>query len=96
MKRGKIRAVSAKRRAQMVIYKKLRAEFLEARPWCEYPEGCGQLATEVQHRRGRRGERLNDVDWWAASCRAHNMQAEEDTGRALAIGWLVRIEGGAA
>lgn len=84
-----------KRARQEREYSKLRAVFLAANPWCQFPTGCGQPATEVQHRRGRRGLRLLDVDWWAASCHSHNMWAEDHTGEALEIGWLVRIEGAA-
>lgn len=91
-----MRAVSKKRAAQMREYMKLRGPFLAARPWCESPWDCGQPSTEVQHRRGRRGERLLDVEWWAASCRDCNDRAETETGEALRLGWLVRIEGDAA
>jgi hypothetical protein len=55
--------------------------------------GCGQPATELHHRRGRRGARLLDQAWWAASCATHNDFAETHTGESLDIGWLVRIEG---
>jgi hypothetical protein len=75
----------------------VRSLYLSAHPQCEFPGdgGCRQQATEIQHRRGRRGDRLLDVGWWAASCHDHNMWAEEHTGEALACGWLVRIEGAA-
>lgn len=90
-----MRTVSKKRARELNAYRTLRVSFLEANPLCEFPLGCGQAATEVQHRRGRRGARLLDVEWWAASCHAHNMFAEESTGAALDCGWLVRIEGAA-
>lgn len=91
-----MRPVSKKRAVQMRAYSKLRGPFLEANPWCQSPWNCGQPSTEVQHRRGRRGERLLDVTWWAASCSPCNQRAETDTGEALRLGWLVRIEGTAA
>jgi hypothetical protein len=90
-----MRSVSVRRQRENREYTKLRREFLENRPRCEFPNGCSERATEVQHRRGRRGLRLLDVDWWAASCHDHNAWAEDHTGEALAIGWLVRIEGAA-
>lgn len=88
-----MRAVSPKRAKQLREYTKRRRVFLEARERCEFPNGCTERATTVQHLRGRRGERLLDENWWAASCLRHNLWAEEHTGEALAIGWLVRIEG---
>jgi len=74
----------------MGIYRHRRVLFLTARPWCESPWPCGQRATEVQHRRGRRGERLLDERWWAASCHDCNQRAEStETGAARATNWLV-------
>lgn len=90
-----MRPVSKKRAAQMRQYRKLAAAFLEGHPRCEFPAGCEAFATDVHHRRGRSGARLLDTDWWAASCRFHNDYAETRTGEALAIGWLIRIEGAA-
>lgn len=91
-----MRAVSKKRAQQLREYSKLRVPFLAAHPSCESPLDCGQPSTEIQHRRGRRGLRLLDVEWWSASCSPCNQLAETDTGWALATGWLVRIEGDAA
>lgn len=88
-------AVSRKRAAQQRVYSKLRAAFLAEHPRCQWPGGCAWPATTVQHLRGRSGERLNDTTWWAASCWPHNAWAEEHTGAALEMGWLVRIEGAA-
>jgi len=88
-----MRAVSPKRAKQLRVYSQVRRDFLEAHQRCEYPRGCYEPATEIQHRRGRRGARLLDTNWWAASCHFHNMLAEEDTGDALDCGWLVRVEG---
>lgn len=88
-----MRAVSKRRAALLRIYAKRRVEFLTNRPKCEFPRGCEQRATTIQHLRGRRGERLLDETWWAASCLDHNLWAEDHTGEALAMGWLVRIEG---
>lgn len=92
VKRTQMRPVSRKRAGQLRAYSKLRAVFLAEHPRCGFPLGCGLPSTEVQHMRGRRGERLNDTAWWAASCHDHNQWAETNTGEALAIGWLVPIE----
>jgi hypothetical protein len=90
-----MRARSLKRAQQMREYGKLVGPFLAGRSQCEFPAGCEARATAVHHRRGRFGLRLLDVDWWAASCDFHNDFAETRTGEALAIGWLIRIEGAA-
>jgi len=90
-----MRTVSKKRARQLREYRPLRDAFLAAHPWCQFPAGCGQATTELHHKRGRRGLRLLDQAWWAASCAFHNDYAETHTGEALAIGWLVRIEGAA-
>lgn len=87
-----MRRVSKKRAAALRIYAKLRREFLAEHEACEFPLGCTAAATTIQHLRGRRGGRLLRVEWWAASCWAHNSWAEDHTGEALAIGWLHRIE----
>lgn len=92
-----MRRMSNKRAAQNRRYLRLRSEFLENRPACEFPGGCTERATTVQHLRGRRGERLLQVEFWAASCWLHNVVwAEDNPALAYASGWKVRIEGGAA
>lgn len=90
-----MRAVSKKRQRELRVYKSCRLAYLEQHPRCEFPLGCDEPSTEIQHRRGRRGLRLLDVTWWAASCHGHNQWAEEHTGEAIDCGWLVRIEGAA-
>jgi len=82
-----------KRAGQYRLYRPRAAAFLEANPACMFPLGCGLAAVDVHHVRGRQGARLLDEAWWAASCRYHNTWAEENTGEALACGWLIRIEG---
>lgn len=90
---GPIAAVSDGRAVELRQYRPLRGEFLRAHRWCQFPLGCREQSTEIQHLRGRRGDRLNDVTNWAASCHTHNQWAEEHTGEAYEIGWLIRVEG---
>ena len=87
-----MRRVSKKRAVALRIYRKLRRDFLIENDTCQFPLGCTERATTVQHLRGCRGDRLLRVEWWAASCWPHNQWAEDHTGEALAIGWLHRIE----
>ena len=91
-----MRRVSKKRAALLRIYSVRRRVFLAERSTCEFPLGCTAVADTIQHLRGRRGDRLLREEWWAASCWTHNTWAEDHTGEALAIGWLHRIESGAA
>lgn len=73
MNRGKpMRARSVKRAAQERTYRALRRPFLEANPWCQFPTGCGQPATELHHRRGRVGALLTDDRYWSALCHEHH------------------------
>jgi hypothetical protein len=88
-----MRAVAPKRARELREYRPLRDAFLAEHPWCQFPGGCDRATTELHHRRGRRGLRLLDQAWWAASCAMHNDFAETRTGEALDLGWLVRVEG---
>lgn len=90
-----MRAVSPKRAKQLREYRPLRDAFLAANPRCQFP-GCASPTEVLHHKRGRRGLRLLDQAWWAPSCNFHNDYAETHTGEALAIGWLIPIEGSAA
>jgi hypothetical protein len=87
-----MRRVSRKRSLVLRIYAKKRREYLAEHDTCEFPLGCTERATTIQHLRGRFGDRLLREEWWAASCWAHNSWAEDHTGEALAIGWLHKIE----
>lgn len=83
--------VSPKRAVQLADYAVERVAYLKRHPWCAFPLGCGQRATTVQHLKGREGERLLDQRYWAPSCLPHNLWAEDHTGDALAIRWLLPI-----
>lgn len=91
-KRTRMQPVSAKRQAELEVYYPLRDEFLAANRTCWR---CGAPSTCVHHRRGRRGSRLTDVRYFAASCDFCNEWAESHTGEALAEGWLLRVESAA-
>ena len=75
IRRTPIRKVSKKRAAQLREYSKLRKVFMEHHPICEV---CGHAtATDIHHRDGRTGERLNDVNYFLAVCRSchHDIHA---------------------
>ena len=71
MKRTPLRRVSIKRQKELREYAKIRKEYLAAHPTCEV---CGQRkATDIHHRNHRFGSRLNDVEYFLATCRVcHN------------------------
>lgn len=91
-----MRARTPQRARQERQYAKQRRVFLnldDGGRRCEFPKGCHAVADTVQHLRGRRGDRLLDETYWAASCLRHNLWAEENTGEAYELGWLIRVEG---
>lgn len=52
------------------IYLTLRNVFLENHPNCEANlPGCKRVASEVHHKKGRRGMTLNEVEFWLPLCR---------------------------
>jgi hypothetical protein len=66
-----INKVSEKKKEMDKQYKKIRAAFLKSHPFCEANiEGCGKVAVEIHHKRGRIGEDdyLNDK-YFLAVCR---------------------------
>lgn len=51
-------------------YKKGRAKYLKAHPFCEAKlEGCGKISMEIHHKAGRIGENLTDPKNFLATCR---------------------------
>lgn len=87
-----MRTRSLKLQRAMRVYRQMVGDFLNEHSICEFPLGCDSPAEMVHHRRGRRGRRLLDQNYWAGSCARHNQFAEDNTGEALACGWLLRIE----
>lgn len=83
---GPIRSRSPRRAAEERAYRRLRLAFLEANPYCEFPEPCGEQATEVHHKRGRVGADLLDVDHWAGLCSPHHRFATEHPAAAYEMG----------
>ena len=87
-----MRRESPQRAREMAIYRHRRLLFLAARGYvCESPWSCGERATTVHHRRGRRGDLLLDERWWSASCLDCNaIKAEQThTAEAYACNWKV-------
>lgn len=88
MKRSRIKPISDKRRERMKAYKLLREAFLEANPICQV---CGDAkATDVHHKRGRFGSRLNDTDHWLAVCRQDHHRIHNNPKWAYEQGHLLK------
>jgi hypothetical protein len=88
IKRTPLRKVSKKRNRELQVYMKLRAKFLDDRPWCEVEQcGCTFQATDIHHREGR-GSNLNKVATWIPSCRSCHTFIHNNAGKARELGLL--------
>lgn len=66
------------------------AEFLEERPWCEFPEGCDQRSTSVHEVLSRsQGGSILDRSNLRAACWPHNQWAEDNPLAAHKLGWKI-------
>ena len=95
-RRTALRQRSLKRARIMRAYVPEMLAFLELHRTCEHPTNHqdGPVPSVcVHHTKGRFGEkRLRDQTFWRASCWTCNQEAEDDTGKSLACGWLLPIE----
>lgn len=88
MKRSRISPISAKRKERMKAYKVLREAFLEAHPVCMV---CGQRpSSDIHHKAGRFGSRLNDTDNWLAVCRICHRDIHDNPKWAYEQGHLLK------
>jgi hypothetical protein len=86
LRRTPLKRVSKKHQAELVIYRKLRAEYLQNHPTCAFV-GCSSQATDVHHV-CKRGKNLNNVETWRALCRECHMYVENNKSWARLNGWL--------
>jgi hypothetical protein len=82
----RIKKVSDKRKTQEKVYKLLRQQYLNAIPKCER---CKQTATEIHHKNGREGKRLNDQTYFMAVCRTCHNYIHENPLEARKKSWLI-------
>jgi len=68
-----MKKISEKRAKQLREYGKLRDAYLRAFPCCAL---CYREATDIHHKAGRSGERLNDTSNFLAVCRACHSKIE--------------------
>ena len=82
----KISNKSNRRKIEEDIYKDLRKVFLNKNPKCE--RNNTHKATEVHHKNGRNGTRLNDVSEFMAVCRDCHRYIHEHPKEARIKLWL--------
>jgi hypothetical protein len=84
----KIKKVSTKQAQALKEYAKVRKAFLAEHPYCVGRfEGCTNIATCIQHSKGRIGALLTDVRHFKASCYSCNLKAETNPVEALKNGF---------
>lgn len=87
MKRTPLRKVSKKRRSQLGEYSKLRRDYMKAHPICAM---CNNAkASDIHHRNGRNGDRLNNTVFWVSLCRSCHTYIHDHPGFARDHGWLI-------
>lgn len=86
LRRTPLKRVSKKHQAELAIYRKLRAEYLQTHPRCEFV-GCFSNSTEIHHKE-KRGKNLNNVETWRALCRKCHTYIEDHKSWSRANGWL--------
>jgi len=78
--------VSEKRKEQEKIYKVVRKVHLDSNPNCAV---CGEQATEIHHKNGRNGERLNDIKHFLSVCRGCHTYIHEHPKESREKGFLI-------
>jgi Pyruvate/2-oxoacid:ferredoxin oxidoreductase delta subunit len=74
----------------LVLYRKLKNQFLKEHPVCEIPvKGCTHQAIDVHHTKGREGELLTDVRFFKAGCRNCHIWVTVNSKQAIEMGYSV-------
>lgn len=90
-KRKPLKARSQKRQAQYKdTYIPAMVAFLEANPWCQVKE-CDRPSETVHHMKKRNGKRLDDQEFWMATCCLCNGRMEDDPAWAFANGYKLHV-----
>lgn len=83
---NRIKLVSPKRKKQLQLYKIIKEKYLKDNPKCEI---CKCEATEIHHKNGRNGERLNDTNYFMSICRYDHSYIHENPKQSREKGWLI-------
>lgn len=81
----KIHHFSAKKLEELKVYRKLRDNYLNANPRCER---CGELATDLHHKRSRQYY-LTDVSIFCSLCRSCHTWVHDKDKEARKQGYLL-------
>jgi len=85
---GKLRRVSKKRRKQNEFYSDVREKFLGNTPVCQVCQF--RMASQVHHRRGRFGDRLNEVEFFLAVCFECHDKIHHNPAWAYRMGYMIK------
>ena len=85
---GKLRRVSKKRRKQNEVYSDVREKFLSNTPVCQVCQH--RMASQVHHRRGRFGDRLNEVEFFLAVCFECHDKIHHNPAWAYRMGYMIK------
>ena len=77
---------SEKQKERETIYTPLRKAYLLKHPHCEV---CGMEATEIHHKNGRNGDRLNDTEFYLSVCRGCHNYIHKHPAESREQGYLV-------
>lgn len=80
--------VSDKRKADQVIYTQKRRDYLDTHPFCEWPDGCSRVASDLHHK-AKRGAHYLDESTFMGLCRVHHRFVHDNENQARAMGILV-------
>jgi len=83
---GRLRPISKKRAKQNKQYSIYRNLYLTNHSACEI---CGKKATQIHHKKGRFGERLNDMNYFMSVCHTCHEWIHRNPLEAYAKGYLV-------
>jgi hypothetical protein len=86
-RKTRLRQVSKKRAIQNSVYRVLRESYLVENPFCYI---CGKNSCDIHHKRGRFGERLNDVNYFMAVCRSCHQWIHSNPKEAYAKDYLIK------
>ena len=87
LKRGvRLRPVSKKRAKQNKIYSLYRNIYLTNHPACEI---CGNKATQIHHKKGRFGDRLNNMEFFMSICHECHEWIHRNPMEAYAKGYML-------
>lgn len=81
-----IKKVSDKRKTQEATYKLISKAFKLENPFCNV---CGNLASDIHHKNGREGDRLNDTRFFMSICRDCHTWLHEHPKVSRENGWLM-------